>query len=39
MMQPDVIIPPAVWLAAQKGETFTGQLVERAEFGSVWGLR
>ena len=37
MTQPDVVIPPAVWLAAQKGETFTGQLVERAEFGSVWG--
>ena len=39
MTQPGEIIPPAVWLAAQRGETFTGQLVERAEFGSTWGPR
>ena len=35
--QPEVIIPAAVWLAAQTAETFTGRRVERAEFGETWG--
>ena len=35
--QPDVIIPAAVWLAAQTAETFTGHRIERAEFGESWG--
>ena len=37
LVQPDAIIPAAVWLAGQTGATFTGQLVERAEFGVTWG--
>ena len=37
MEQPDSIGPAAVWLAAQKASTFTGQRVERAEFGVTWG--
>jgi citronellol/citronellal dehydrogenase len=36
MVQPDSIIPAAVWLAGQAA-TFTGQLVERADFGVTWG--
>jgi NAD(P)-dependent dehydrogenase (short-subunit alcohol dehydrogenase family) len=37
MEQPDAIIPAAVWLAAQTAASFTGQVVERAEFGVTWG--
>ena len=37
MVQPDVVVPAATWLAAQNAETFTGQVVERAEFGVTWG--
>ena len=37
MVQPDVIIPAAVWLAQQSATSFTGQLVERADFGVTWG--
>jgi NAD(P)-dependent dehydrogenase (short-subunit alcohol dehydrogenase family) len=37
MEQPDAIIPAAVWLAAQTATSFTGQVVERAEFGITWG--
>jgi len=37
MVQPDVIIPAAVWLAQQSATSFTGQLVERADFGGTWG--
>ena len=28
----------ARWLAEQKADTFTGQVVERADFGVTWGL-
>ena len=38
MVPPDQIIPSAVWLAGQTAETFTGTVVERAEFGKTWGL-
>ena len=38
MVQPDEIIPAAVWLASQTAESFTGQLIERADFGKTWGL-
>jgi hypothetical protein len=31
------IIPSAVWLAQQTAESFTGQAVERADFGVTWG--
>ena len=37
MEQPESIIPAAVWLATQTATSFTGQLVERAEFGVTWG--
>jgi hypothetical protein len=37
MVQPQAIIPAATWLAEQTAETFTGQVVERAEFGVTWG--
>lgn len=38
LVAPDQIIPSAVWLAGQTAETFTGTVVERAEFGKTWGL-
>ncbi len=37
MVQPEEVIPAAVWLARQDASTFTGNLVERAEFGRTWG--
>lgn len=37
MAQPDAIIPAAVWLAQQTAASFTGQVVERADFGVSWG--
>ena len=37
MVQPDEVVPAAVWLAGQSAETFTGQVVERADFGVTWG--
>ncbi len=37
MVQPDEIMPAAVWLAGQTAESFTGQVVERANFGTTWG--
>src|SRR5918999_3236211 len=37
MEQPDTILPAAVWLATQTAASFTGQVVERAEFGVTWG--
>jgi NAD(P)-dependent dehydrogenase (short-subunit alcohol dehydrogenase family) len=39
MAQPDAIIPAAVWLAQQTAASFTGQVVERADFGVTWGPR
>src|SRR5689334_17175221 len=39
MVQPEAIIPAAVWLAQQSATTFTGQVVERADFGVTWGPR
>jgi 3-oxoacyl-[acyl-carrier protein] reductase len=39
MAQPEAIIPAAVWLAQQTAATFTGQVVERADFGATWGPR
>jgi citronellol/citronellal dehydrogenase len=38
MVQPEEVIPAAVWLARQTAETFTGQVVERADFGVTWGV-
>jgi NAD(P)-dependent dehydrogenase (short-subunit alcohol dehydrogenase family) len=37
MVQPDAIIPAALWLAQQTAASFTGQVVERADFGVTWG--
>ena len=37
MVQPDEVIPAATWLAGQTAESFTGQVVERADFGVTWG--
>jgi len=37
MEQPEAIIPAATWLAAQTAQSFTGQVVERADFGVTWG--
>ena len=37
MVQPDQVAPAAVWLAGQTAATFTGSVVERAEFGVTWG--
>lgn len=37
MTGPDAVVPAVLWLAAQTAATFTGQRVERAEFGIAWG--
>ena len=37
MEQPESINEAAVWLAAQNASTFTGQRIERSEFGTNWG--
>ncbi len=37
MVPPDEVIAAAVWLARQTAETFSGQWVERADFGVTWG--
>lgn len=39
MAQPEAIMPAAVWLAQQNAASFTGQWVERANFGITWGGR
>lgn len=37
MVEPAAVAPAAVWLAGQRADTFTGQRVERADFGLSWG--
>ena len=37
MVQPDEVTQAAVWLAGQTARSFTGQVVERADFGVTWG--
>ena len=37
MAQPEAIMPAAIWLAQQSAASFTGQVVERADFGVTWG--
>jgi NAD(P)-dependent dehydrogenase (short-subunit alcohol dehydrogenase family) len=37
LVQPEAIIPAALWLAQQSAASFTGQVVERADFGRTWG--
>ncbi len=39
MVLPDSVAPAAVWLAGQSAATFTGRVVERADFGKTWGSR
>lgn len=39
MVQPEAVVPAAAWLAAQTAATFTGHVVERADFGVSWGPR
>ena len=34
---PEVVGPAVVWLSQQTSETFTGQVVDRTEFGKSWG--
>lgn len=35
-VEPEEVCPSAVYLAVQRAETFTGRIVERAEFGREW---
>ena len=37
MVQPEEVVPAAVWLAGQTAQTFTGQVAERSDFGNTWG--
>src|SRR5262247_13744 len=37
MAPPEAIRPAAIWLAQQTAASFTGQVVERADFGVTWG--
>ena len=37
MVPPEEVVPAAVWLAGQTAESFTRQVVERADFGLTWG--
>ena len=37
-VDPQAVGPSAVYLALQDAESFTGQLVHRAEFGKTWGI-
>ena len=37
-VEPDAVGPSAVYLALQDASTFTGQLVQRVEFGETWGF-
>ena len=35
---PEVVGEASAWLAIQNAKTFTGQVVDRAEFGKTWGI-
>ncbi|MBI2203274.1 MAG: SDR family oxidoreductase [Candidatus Rokubacteria bacterium] len=37
--EPDAVVPGALWLVEQTASTFTGQVVDRADFGRTWGPR
>ncbi len=37
-VEPEAVGPSAVYLALQDASSFTGQLVQRAEFGETWGF-
>jgi NAD(P)-dependent dehydrogenase (short-subunit alcohol dehydrogenase family) len=34
--RPSIMGPPVTWLAAQKGDTFTGKIVQAGTFGTEW---
>jgi len=34
--RPSIMGPPVAWLAAQKGDTFTGKIVQAGTFGTEW---
>ena len=36
---PEATVPGALWLVEQTASTFTGQVVDRADFGRTWGPR
>jgi NAD(P)-dependent dehydrogenase (short-subunit alcohol dehydrogenase family) len=36
-VDPSKVAPSAIWLALQDARSFTGKLVQRAEFGETWG--
>jgi hypothetical protein len=36
---PEAAVPGAIWLVEQTAETFTGQVVDRADFARTWGPR
>ena len=36
-VEPDVVGPPAAWLARQTAQSFSGHVVDRADFGTAWG--
>ena len=38
MVQPNEVSEAAVWLAGQSAGTFSGNVVERADFGKTWGV-
>jgi len=35
---PEVVGEASAWLAIQNAKTFTGRVVDRAEFGKTWGV-
>jgi 3-oxoacyl-[acyl-carrier protein] reductase len=38
-VEPEAVVESAMWLLAQDADSFTGQIVRRAEFGETWGPR
>lgn len=36
-VEPEVVGPPAAWLAHQTAQSFSGHVVDRADFGTTWG--
>ena len=34
---PEAAVPPILWMLQQDASTFTGQLIERKDFGKTWG--
>ena len=36
-VEPEVVGPPAAWLAQQTAQSFSGHVVDRSDFGATWG--